>query len=98
MFHPASRLEQPKEVLDAPALQVIADDLDRGLWAVHIDTGQQEPLNRLLAGRRAGLAHMDHRDRDWLGALDGSRQDQLAVADLGTCDAATACRASLPAA
>ena len=74
MFDPASRLEHPKEILDAPVLQVISDDLDRGFETVHIDTRQQEPLDRLLAVRRGCLAHMD----------------QLAVVDLGSREALAA--------
>ena len=59
MFDSASGLEHPEQVFDAPAPQVIADDRDRGFGAVDVEAGEQEPLDRRLAGWRRGFAHMD---------------------------------------
>ena len=98
MFGPASGFQNPKEILDAPAFQVIPDALDRRLEAVDVETGQQKPLDCPLTVRRCGFAHVDHRDRDRFGPLDGGRHNQLAIVDLGQRKALAARRADLLAA
>ena len=82
LFGPASGFQNPKEILDPPAFQVIPDALDRRLEAVDVEAGQQEPLDCLLTVGRCGFAHMHHRDRGRFGSLDGGRHNQLAIVGL----------------
>ena len=73
-------LKVPKEVLDTPSLEVVADDLGRGSGVVDVDGGEQEPLHRLLLCGRVGLqdVHCGHRHR--FAGRAGCRQFDLAEA------------------